>query len=121
MPQDGAAAPRRRHDQHPLWIPVIPNPALPVSRNRHRPSTPASAVARPSPSSASVGGCWARGAGRYGRGQPCAELALAVQRGGDPWVLAGIIALVWPGVTLYVVSILVAWYLILFGILIRCS
>jgi uncharacterized membrane protein HdeD (DUF308 family) len=36
-------------------------------------------------------------------------------------VLAGIIALVWPGVTLYVVSILVAWYLILFGILIRCS
>jgi uncharacterized membrane protein HdeD (DUF308 family) len=32
-------------------------------------------------------------------------------------VLAGLIALAWPGVTLYVVSILVAWYLILFGIL----
>jgi uncharacterized membrane protein HdeD (DUF308 family) len=32
-------------------------------------------------------------------------------------VAAGILALVWPGITLYVVSILVAWYLIFFGIL----
>jgi uncharacterized membrane protein HdeD (DUF308 family) len=31
-------------------------------------------------------------------------------------VIAGILAFVWPGVTLYVVSILVAWYLIIFGI-----
>jgi uncharacterized membrane protein HdeD (DUF308 family) len=31
-------------------------------------------------------------------------------------VVAGILAFVWPGVTLYVVSILVAWYLIVFGI-----
>jgi uncharacterized membrane protein HdeD (DUF308 family) len=31
-------------------------------------------------------------------------------------VAAGIGTLVWPGVTLYVVSILVAWYLIVFGI-----
>jgi len=32
-------------------------------------------------------------------------------------VAAGILAFVWPGVTLYVVSILVAWYLIVFGIM----
>jgi uncharacterized membrane protein HdeD (DUF308 family) len=32
-------------------------------------------------------------------------------------IAAGIVALVWPGITLYVVSILVAWYLIFFGIL----
>jgi uncharacterized membrane protein HdeD (DUF308 family) len=31
-------------------------------------------------------------------------------------VVAGIGAFVWPGITLYVVSILVAWYLIVFGI-----
>jgi uncharacterized membrane protein HdeD (DUF308 family) len=31
-------------------------------------------------------------------------------------IAAGIIAFVWPDVTLYVVSILVAWYLIIFGI-----
>jgi uncharacterized membrane protein HdeD (DUF308 family) len=32
-------------------------------------------------------------------------------------IAAGVLALVWPGITLYVVSILVAWYLIFFGIL----
>jgi uncharacterized membrane protein HdeD (DUF308 family) len=32
-------------------------------------------------------------------------------------VAAGILTFVWPDITLYVVSILVAWYLILFGIL----
>jgi uncharacterized membrane protein HdeD (DUF308 family) len=32
-------------------------------------------------------------------------------------VLAGILALAWPGITLYVVSILVAWYLVFFGVL----
>jgi len=32
-------------------------------------------------------------------------------------VVAGILAFVWPGITLYVVSILVAWYLIVFGII----
>ncbi len=32
-------------------------------------------------------------------------------------VAAGIITFVWPGITLYVVSIFVAWYLIVFGIL----
>jgi len=31
-------------------------------------------------------------------------------------VAAGILTLVWPAITLYVVSILVAWYLIIFGI-----
>jgi uncharacterized membrane protein HdeD (DUF308 family) len=31
-------------------------------------------------------------------------------------VVAGIVTFVWPGVTLYVVSVLVAWYLIVFGI-----
>jgi uncharacterized membrane protein HdeD (DUF308 family) len=31
-------------------------------------------------------------------------------------VAAGILTFVWPGITLYVVSILVAWYLIVFGI-----
>jgi uncharacterized membrane protein HdeD (DUF308 family) len=31
-------------------------------------------------------------------------------------VVAGIGAFVWPGITLYVVSILVAWYLIVFGV-----
>ena len=32
-------------------------------------------------------------------------------------VIAGIITLVWPDITLYVVSIFVAWYLIIFGIM----
>ena len=32
-------------------------------------------------------------------------------------VAAGIVTFVWPGITLYVVSILVAWYLIFFGIM----
>jgi uncharacterized membrane protein HdeD (DUF308 family) len=32
-------------------------------------------------------------------------------------VVAGILTFVWPGVTLYVVSIFVAWYLIVFGIM----
>ena len=32
-------------------------------------------------------------------------------------VVAGILAFVWPGITVYVVSILVAWYLIVFGII----
>jgi uncharacterized membrane protein HdeD (DUF308 family) len=32
-------------------------------------------------------------------------------------VAAGIVTFVWPGITLYVVSILVAWYLIVFGIM----
>jgi uncharacterized membrane protein HdeD (DUF308 family) len=31
-------------------------------------------------------------------------------------VAAGILTFVWPGLTLYIVSILVAWYLIIFGI-----
>ncbi len=31
-------------------------------------------------------------------------------------VVAGIVALAWPGMTLYVVSILVAWYLVVFGV-----
>ena len=32
-------------------------------------------------------------------------------------VAAGIVTFVWPDITLYVVSILVAWYLIVFGVL----
>jgi uncharacterized membrane protein HdeD (DUF308 family) len=32
-------------------------------------------------------------------------------------VAAGIITFVWPGITLYIVSIFVAWYLIFFGIM----
>ena len=32
-------------------------------------------------------------------------------------VAAGILTLVWPAITLYVVAILVAWYLIIFGIM----
>src|SRR6266496_1719539 len=32
-------------------------------------------------------------------------------------VAAGIITFVWPGITLYIVSIFVAWYLIIFGIM----
>jgi hypothetical protein len=35
---------------------------------------------------------------------------------GNLGVVAGIGTFVWPGITLYVVSILVAWYLIVFGI-----
>jgi uncharacterized membrane protein HdeD (DUF308 family) len=31
-------------------------------------------------------------------------------------VAAGILTFVWPGLTLYIVSILVAWYLVIFGI-----
>jgi len=30
---------------------------------------------------------------------------------------AGILTFVWPGITLYVVAILLAWYLIIFGLL----
>ncbi len=37
--------------------------------------------------------------------------------GGILSVAAGIITFVWPGITLYVVSILVAWYLIVFGVM----
>ena len=37
--------------------------------------------------------------------------------GGILGVAAGIITFAWPGITLYVVSIFVAWYLIFFGIL----
>ena len=36
--------------------------------------------------------------------------------GGVLGIAAGITTLAWPGITLYVVSILVAWYLIAFGI-----
>jgi uncharacterized membrane protein HdeD (DUF308 family) len=32
-------------------------------------------------------------------------------------VTAGIVAFVWPGVTLFVMSVLVAWYLLVFGII----
>jgi len=32
-------------------------------------------------------------------------------------VAAGVLTFVWPGITLYVVAILVAWYLIVFGIM----
>ena len=35
--------------------------------------------------------------------------------GGILGVAAGVVTFVWPGITLYVVSILVAWYLIAFG------
>ncbi|WP_180936480.1 DUF308 domain-containing protein [Nocardioides ungokensis] len=35
--------------------------------------------------------------------------------GGTLGVAAGVVTIVWPGVTLYAVSILVAWYLIVFG------
>ena len=37
--------------------------------------------------------------------------------GGILGIAAGILTFVWPSITLYVVSILVAWYLIFFGIL----
>jgi uncharacterized membrane protein HdeD (DUF308 family) len=37
--------------------------------------------------------------------------------GGILSVAAGIITFVWPGITLYVVAILVAWYLIVFGVM----
>ena len=30
---------------------------------------------------------------------------------------AGILTVAWPGITLYVVSILVAWYLVAFGVM----
>ena len=36
--------------------------------------------------------------------------------GGVLGIAAGLVTLAWPGITLYVVSILVAWYLIAFGI-----
>jgi uncharacterized membrane protein HdeD (DUF308 family) len=37
--------------------------------------------------------------------------------GGILGVAAGIVTFIWPAITLYVVSILVAWYLIIFGIM----
>jgi uncharacterized membrane protein HdeD (DUF308 family) len=36
--------------------------------------------------------------------------------GGVLGIAAGIVTMAWPGITLYVVSILVAWYLIFYGI-----
>ena len=54
------------------------------------------------------------------------ELAVAswVRSGRWPFVVGGIVALaagiltfVWPGITLYVVAILLAWYLIIFGVM----
>jgi uncharacterized membrane protein HdeD (DUF308 family) len=54
-----------------------------------------------------------------------AQLVVASRAGGWRWlfivvgilgVAAGIGTFVWPGVTLYVVSVFVAWYLIVFGI-----
>jgi uncharacterized membrane protein HdeD (DUF308 family) len=54
-----------------------------------------------------------------------AQLVVASRAPGWRWlfivlgilgVLAGILTFVWPGQTLYVLSILVAWYLIVFGI-----
>jgi uncharacterized membrane protein HdeD (DUF308 family) len=37
--------------------------------------------------------------------------------GGILGIAAGILTFVWPGITLYVVAILVAWYLIAFGVM----
>ena len=37
--------------------------------------------------------------------------------GGILGVAAGIVTLVWPAITLYVLAVLVAWYLIIFGII----
>jgi uncharacterized membrane protein HdeD (DUF308 family) len=37
--------------------------------------------------------------------------------GGIVALAAGILTFVWPGVTLYVVAILLAWYLIIFGVM----
>jgi uncharacterized membrane protein HdeD (DUF308 family) len=37
--------------------------------------------------------------------------------GGILGIAAGIVTFAWPGITLYVVTILVAWYLIIFGII----
>ena len=54
------------------------------------------------------------------------ELAVAswVRSGRWPFIVGGIVALaagiltfVWPGITLYVVAILLAWYLIIFGVM----
>ncbi|HEX2807125.1 MAG TPA: DUF308 domain-containing protein [Kineosporiaceae bacterium] len=53
---------------------------------------------------------------------------LVVARQADEWrslfvlsgvlaVAAGIVAFAWPGVTLYVISVLVAWYLVAFGVI----
>jgi uncharacterized membrane protein HdeD (DUF308 family) len=53
-----------------------------------------------------------------------AQLVVATRAPGWRWlfvvsgilgVLGGILTVVWPDVTLYVVSILVAWYLVVFG------
>jgi uncharacterized membrane protein HdeD (DUF308 family) len=54
-----------------------------------------------------------------------AQLVVASRAPGWRWlfitigilgVAAGIVTFIWPGMTVYVVSILVAWYLIVFGI-----
>lgn len=40
---------------------------------------------------------------------------MAVHHGWILGIAAGILTFIWPGLTLYVVAILVAWYLIAFG------
>jgi uncharacterized membrane protein HdeD (DUF308 family) len=42
---------------------------------------------------------------------------VAVVVAGILGVAAGVLTVVWPAITLYVLAVLVAWYLILFGIL----
>lgn len=67
----------------------------------------AALLAWPSATAASPSWWWPAGS-RAGGG--CSVLT------GILGVAAGITAFVWPGVTLYIVSILVAWYLVVFGI-----
>ena len=59
----------------------------------------------------------ARGVQRAGGGQLAAERAVAVHRGRDRGAGRGDADLVWPGITVYVVALLLAWYLIIFGVM----
>jgi uncharacterized membrane protein HdeD (DUF308 family) len=59
----------------------------------------------------------ARGVQRAGGGQLAPSGRWPFIVGGIVALAAGILTFVWPGITVYVVALLLAWYLIIFGVM----